>query len=162
VARGGFRVFAGNTTHQAEADHLKLAPGQEINDLEITITLDKLHRVGGSLFAIDGRTLNLGELTLTDTTDDSFHFQTTLHDDGTFLFLNVPPGTYLLAARDGGIGRMPADLRGFRPEAVEPIQTNAFAPNSMTVVVGEVDLTDQHLSLKEIPLPPKKKEDDPE
>jgi hypothetical protein len=120
----------------------------------VTVPVDAFHAVRGILTAKDGRPLNMGSLTLTDTADDSLVFRATLQRDGSFVFPTVPSGSYTLAASEARLGKV---QEGYPPEApVEyaPMQaTEAFANGSVGVMVKESDVTDVVLALDATAMP---------
>lgn len=148
-------IYAGNTLHQADAKLFELRPGDDLTGVDITIPLDTFRRVNGTVTALDGRPVNLGELTLTDSTDPQTSFHTTLNKSNTFAFDNVPPGTYTLEIKAAHIGK-PADPNPKVPgmERYMPLKpTNAFADDSKSILIKNSDITDANLALKEIPMP---------
>ena len=129
--------------------------GDEVSGIDITIPTEAFHRIEGRVAATDGRPLNSGRLTLTDTADDTLVFRTNVRGDGTFVFGAVPAGAYTLASTEAKIGKLP---EGF-PENMDVPPgvfeaTNTFADGSIAVIVKDSDVPDVNLTLTEVPLPP--------
>jgi hypothetical protein len=152
VDPGALHVYSQDTLHKKSAKVYDLRPGDEVTGIDLTIPLDAFHRI---LSAKDGRPINSGSLTLTDTADDSFTFTTTVADDGSFAFTTVPAGTYTLSAANAQIQapepNTPADV----PLQYAPKHTtNTFAAGSTSILVKDSDIDDASLTLTEIPMPP--------
>ena len=153
--RSALHIYAGDTLHKNAAKTYEVRPADDITGLDIVIPLNAFHKVGGILAAQDGRTINQATLTLTDTTDDSFHFTAKLTDDGTFAFPTIPSGTYKLAAADARIMEpMPNTPPGVPARYAPKRVAAAFADADTTVIVKDSDLEDVHLALTETPIPP--------
>ena len=150
---GGFHFYSGDTFHKKAAKTFTLTAGDELTGIDIRLPVDGFHAVAGLLTAKDGRPINMGNLTLTDTTDDSFTFSATPDAEGTFRFHAVPPGTYTLTAKDAQIGAQPPGTPPGMPADQGLAPTNAFADASTSVIVKETDLSGVALTLTEIPLP---------
>jgi hypothetical protein len=149
------RVYAGDTLHKNAAETFELRAGDELPGIDINIPLNAFHHVSGTLTAKDGRSLNSATLTLTDTTDDSFKFTTTLTTEGAFTFATVPSGTYTLSATKARILVAAANTaRGVPFEYLPKHTANAFADASTSLIVKDSDLDDVTLPLAEIPVPP--------
>ncbi len=147
------RFYAGDTPHRAAAKVYELRAGDEVNGLEITLPTDALRQVRGTVTAKDGRTINIGDLTLTDNSDPTLVFDAKLQQDGTFLIPQVPAGNYTLAASNARIGE-PGKTPAGTPAQFAPLKpTHAFADGSLTLLVKDNDLTDVSLTLDEVPMP---------
>ena len=149
------RIYAGDTIHKNAAKKYDLRPGDEITGVDIRIPVDGFHSVRGLVNAVDGRPVNMGSLTLTDSSDDSVIFYTSLATDGTFHFASVPTGTYTLEAKDAKIGAVPAELAAQNVEVQGGMltPTNAFADGTTPILVKDSDLNGVVLSLTEVPMP---------
>jgi len=96
-------IYSGSTFRQKDAAIIKVADGQEIDDIDITIPISRLHEVSGTLLAIDGHAINEGRIALLypDTREELE--SVAAHEDGTFHLPYVPEGDYIIAvsfARD--------------------------------------------------------------
>ena len=147
------RFYAGGTVHKKEAKTYELRTGDELNGLDIQLPIDGLHFVRGAVSAVDGRSLNMGSLTLTDTSDDALVFYAALGFDGAFQFGSIPPGTYTLAVKDARIGAAPGNVDPDYLSQMALAATNAFADDSISVIVKDTDLTGVSLTLTEVPVP---------
>lgn len=147
------RFYAGDTPHRASAKTFDLRAADDVSGIDITLPVDALHELHGTVTAKDGRTLNMGALTLTDNADPTLSFHSKLQRDGTFAFHQVPAGNYTLAASEARIGK-PLNPNEPMAENFAQLQpTNAFADGSLTLLVKDADLNDLTLTLDEIPLP---------
>jgi hypothetical protein len=152
------RIYSGDTLHRKAAKQYELRGPDEVTGLEITLPTDTFHSVQGLLTAKDGRRINHGAVTLTDSTDNTLTFQGDLERDGTFRFSGVPEGSYTLEAKDAEIGKLPDNLPPTAPvRYVALITTNTFADGSTSVIVKDSDVLDLTLTLTEIPLPPRER-----
>jgi hypothetical protein len=150
----GLHVYSGDTLHKNAAKTYELRPGDDVTGVDITIPLDAFHQVRGTLAAKDGSPINNGQLTLTDTTDDTLIFRATVGVDGTFNFPTVPMDTYKLAATHATIMQVDANVPPQTPLQYAPKHaTNAFADGDTTLIVKDSDLLDVSLTLTEIALP---------
>ncbi len=150
------RFYAGDTAHRAAAKVFDLRAGDSVEGIEITVPVDGFHSVRGTVTAIDGRLVNMGAVTLTDTADSTLVFQGALDREGTFKIAQVTSGTYTLQVSNIRIGTVqrPSELPADYPDTNLPLQpTNAFADGSISVLVKDGDVTDVRLSVSEVPLP---------
>ena len=146
------RFYAGDTPHPATAKTFDLRAGDEVTGVDITLPLDSLHQLHGTVTARDGRIINMGQVTLTDNTDPNLVFHANLNRDGTFSIPQVPSGNYSLAVSNAQIGK-PLTTNANIPENFAPLQpTNSFADNSVNVLVKDADLLDLSLTVDEVPL----------
>ncbi|HLI76295.1 MAG TPA: carboxypeptidase-like regulatory domain-containing protein [Acidobacteriaceae bacterium] len=146
--------YAGDTTHRNAAKTFDLRPGDEVTGVDITLPLDAFHEIHGKLAAADGRTINQGDITLTDSADDGLTFHAKVARDGTFALAQIPAGNYKLAAANARIAEPSPDGPPNLPERFRPLKpVAAFADGSLTVVIQDHDLDGIALSLAEIPLP---------
>src|SRR6185312_4742754 len=148
------RVYAGDTLHRKAAKIYELRAGEETAGIDITIPLEAFHSVRGHVSALDGRSLNMGDLTLTDPDDDTFSMSTKLQKDGSFNFPSVPKGTYTLSTKNARIGEVPVDAAVMFESNNVPLEPKtAFGDNTQSIVVADVDLADVNVSLTEVPMP---------
>ncbi len=147
------RFYAGDTPHRSAAKVFDLQPGDRVDGIEITVPVDAFHTVRGAVTATDGRVVNMGHVTLTDSTDKTLVFHTGLDVEGRFKLFQVPTGTYILRVTDAHIGR-PASIPNNQFLNAGQLQpTNAFADGGLSVLVGDNDVSDISLSLSEETLP---------
>jgi hypothetical protein len=152
---GALRVYSGDTLHAKAAKTYELRSRDEVSGIDITIPLNAYHQVKGTLTAVDGRPINKATVTLTDTTDDTVSFETSVSESGTFNFPAVAAGTYTLAAKEARIiGRTPGSNSDIPMRYAPTKATNAFADGTTSVIVKDSDVPDTVLTLTEIPLPP--------
>jgi len=139
------RIFAGNTYHRSQAKAFELRGGEETSDIDITIPLTGLHSVQGSVSAKDGQMLNMGELSLKDTSDNKLTFAVSLMRDGTYSFGNIPPGTYTLSI-DAALGILNPNPKNDW-EKNELVMQNKFVPAQREIIVLDNDLADINFAL---------------
>lgn len=152
---GSLRVYSGDTLHKNAAKIYDLRPGDDISGIDITIPAYIFHRVQGQLTTLDGRPVFAGTLTLTDTSDDSFVLHTVPARDGTFLFQEVPSGTYKLAVTGAKLGTIPDGIPEGMPVQAPMLQNaQAFADSTATVLVKDSDVTDLSIQLQNAPPAP--------
>ncbi len=147
------RVYGGDTFHKNAAKKYELRAGDEVNGIEITIPVYAFHRVEGHLSALDGRQLISAGITLADTSDASFILHARLAPDGSFVFPQVPSGTYKLVisnaksvtVRNNDADSF-ADLAQLPPSMLQNVQS--FADRTTTVLVKDSDVTDISIQLQ--------------
>ncbi len=148
------RFYAGDTYHRKKAKIYELNAGDEVTEVEIRLPIDGFHTVRGHVTAVDGRPINMGQLSLTSTDDDSLVYYGQLDLEGGFQIHAVLPGTYTLQVKQARIGGIPAGM----PAEVYPISQlqpiNAFADGTTAVLVKEADVNGVALSLTETAMPP--------
>src|SRR6185437_5467941 len=136
----------------------ELRAGDDVNGIEITIPVYAFHRVEGHLSTFDGRQLISAEITLADTSDDSFVLHARLARDGGFAFPEVPSGTYKLAVNNARSGTLRGDtpdsslvpdLAQLPPSMLQNVQS--FADKTTTVLVKDSDITDLGIQLQSAP-----------
>jgi protocatechuate 3,4-dioxygenase beta subunit len=155
----GLSIYSGNTYHRDAAKTYELRAGEEIGDIEIEVPLD-LYKVAGNAMSSDGRSPNVGTVTLTQSSDTSMHAVTHLLRDGSFAFNGVPPGTYKLTLSAARIGKPNTQQMEYSTDDVD-IPISAFAEVTQVVIVKNSDVTDIHLDAVEIPIPPEDTSDTP-
>jgi hypothetical protein len=149
------RIYAGDTLHKNAAKTYELRAGDDITGVDITIPVYAFHRVQGQLAALDGRPIFVGHLTLTDTSDDSFVLHSVPARDGTFIFPEVPSGTYKLAVTAAQIGTLPDGFSEDVPVQAPMLQNaQAFTDKTTTVLVKDSDITDLSIQLQNAPASP--------
>jgi len=151
-------IYAGDTIHPTSARTFTVRPGDEITGIDITIPLAILRRVHGTVNGTDGLSINAGFITLIDSADDALRFRTDFHNDGSFLFAAIPPGTYKLSISHAFHGKPGSNANRFGEDEPD-IPTNAYASFSTSILVKDSDLLDLHYDLTEIPMPPQKPDD---
>lgn len=97
-------IYSGSALRRRDAVVVEAAAGQEVADTNLSIPLNKLHPVSGSLVAPDGHTINGGSVKLLHSDDrDQLASVDVSRDDKQFHFLYVPEDDYILsvpAAKD--------------------------------------------------------------
>ena len=145
------RFYSGDTMRKSVARVYELRSGDEAADITITIPDTLLHQVHGSLAVIGDRTITSATVTLKDSAEGGLTFSTTVVQGDTFVFPQVPAGTYTLAVTEAKSqiyvqGPMQAD--GEPPQ--QPLPT-LFADESKAIIVKDADITDANFTLKEAP-----------
>lgn len=149
------RIYSGDTLHKNVAKTYDLRPGDDISGIDITIPAFIFHRVQGQVTTFDGRPIFAGALTLTDASDDSFVFHTAPARDGTFVFPEVPSGTYKLAVAGAELGTVPDGIPEGMPVQAPMLQNaQAFADKTTMVLVKDSDVTDLSIQLQKAPPTP--------
>ncbi len=147
-------IYNGDTFHKRDAKKYEIKGSEQLTGIELRIPLNAFRSVRGIVNAVDGRPINIGALTLTDTSDDTVIFHANLTSDGTFHFTSIPPGSYTLAATGAHIGSPPhEDATDQAIYERELVATNNFADGSTQILVQDSDLTGVTLSLTEVPMP---------
>ncbi len=147
------RVYAGNTVHRLNAKVFDLRSSDEVTGVDIILPVNVFHDLRGTVTAKDGRAINMGQVTLQDTADDQFTFHTNLASDGTFVFQQVPAGTYTLNASNPAIGE-PIDVPAGVPEGDRPLKPiAAFSGGTLSIIVKDSDVEGLNLTLTEVPMP---------
>lgn len=149
ASAAALRVYAGDTLHEKDAKVFELKAGEETPGVDITVPLDAFHRLSGTVSAADGRTINMGEVTLKDANDASVWFHTQIDRDGTFVFANVPAGTYTLMTRSARIVEPTADPAGYVWASVPSRTLNSFDDTETTVTMKESDMDGVTVSVNE-------------
>ena len=153
------RFYSGDTLHKNAAKKYDLRAGDEVNGIEITIPVYAFHRVEGHLTTLDDRPVVSAGLLLTDTSDDSFVLRAQPSRDGSFIFPQVPAGTYKLAVANAISGTLPENFSENYPAAA-PIQPGylpnmqSLADKTTTVLVKDSDITDLSIQLQNAPPAP--------
>ena len=84
-------VYSGSVFHAGQATVLSLQATQDQGGVDIIVPVGKLHRVSGRVVAkTDGHPVNFGSVELTDASDPSLKYVSTVHEDGTFGIDYVP------------------------------------------------------------------------
>jgi len=154
---GKLTVYAGNTLHRKDAKVYDLHPGDSLSDIEITLPLAGLHSIHGLATGVDGTPVAFASLDLTDTTDSSMTFHTTVRPDGAFRFTAVPEGTYELKATNARIYDHPLSedvSEQSLPYLQQQYRTvRAFADMTQKLVVQTSDIDNLGLTLPDTKLP---------
>ena len=149
------RIYSGDVLHKNNAKKYELRAGDDVGGVEITIPVFAFRRVQGQLTTLDGRPIFAGVLTLTDASDDSFVLHTAPAHDGTFLFPEVPSGTYNLAVTGAKLGTIPDGIPEGMPLQEQMLQNaQSFADSTTTVLVKDSDVTDLSIQLQNSPPAP--------
>jgi len=99
-ATSALPVYSGNVYRQKDAAIIKVDAGQETGNADISIPLDRLHEISGTLLAKDGHAINSGQIELLDPDTREPVATTWTRDEGVFHLLNVPEGSYILKVTD--------------------------------------------------------------
>jgi hypothetical protein len=155
-----FAFYSGDTIHRKAAKVYELRLGDDVGNIDITVPIGGLHQVSGHLATAEGNPLNMGILTLTSVDDDTVIYRAELDRTGAFKLTNVPPDTYALTVSNAFIGKPADPTKSAEDEATALKPARAFTADSLPVIVKDSDVPDVAPMLKEIPLPPKAKDDD--
>jgi len=153
----GLTVFSGDTLHRKAAKVYELKAGDKIDGIEITLPLTGLHNVEGTVTGKDGALLSYAWLDLTDTSDRSVTYHTTVHAAGEFRFSAVPEGTYELKCSNGRIftdqppNEIAIDNMQFVDQQFKP--SRAFAESTQDVIVGTTDIENLTVTPPDTKLP---------
>jgi len=102
-------IYSGNVFRRKEAKPAKVAMGDLVSGLDITIPLGSLYTMQGVLTsARDGHTLNRGQVELRYADDKEVARRTTIDENGEFIFRYVPEGSYFLQSN----GALDVEPRG--------------------------------------------------
>ena len=136
-------VYAPDKLRRTDAATVTLTPGEERNDLAITMNLAALHSVSGAVGSASAP-VHSGTVRLTDTTDSSLTRTGNINLDGTFLVPYVPAGNYTLNAIASS--QAPVYGRGGSngPAAASTVR---FQPLQESVTVTDSDLTGLSLNV---------------
>ena len=93
-------VYSGDALRLRDAEPITIEGGHAVLDIDITIPISKLHQVSGTLLAKDGHPINDGSIQLLYADDRSPLNHTRVNSDGSFNFLFVPEGNYILSVKD--------------------------------------------------------------
>jgi hypothetical protein len=141
---GGLTIYSGDTVHQKAAKVYELHPGDTIDGIEITLPLNGLRAITGIAAGKDGAPLGSGSLDLTDTSDRTIAFHSTVHAGGEFRFSGIPEGTYELKCSNGRIfeNQPPDDIGVDNMQFLDQQfkATRAFAESTQAVVVETTDI----------------------
>jgi hypothetical protein len=154
---GRLTVYSGNTLHRKDAKMYDLKAGDVVDGIEITLPLNGLHAIRGTVAGKDGTPLNSGNLDLADTADSSIIFHANVEVDGEFRFSGVPEGNYQLKASSGRIlenpptGNVPEEVVQNDPQQFKPMR--AFADTTVSVAVQTTDIEGLIVTLPETKLP---------
>ncbi len=149
------RIYSGDTLHKTNAKTYDLRPGDEVNGVQITIPIYAFHHVEGHLTTLDGHPILLADVTLTDASDDTFVLHVHSARDGSFVFPEVPSGSYKLAVSGAKSGTADVNFPDNVPLAAEFLHNvQSFADNTSTVLVKDADITDLTIQLQNAPPAP--------
>jgi CarboxypepD_reg-like domain len=93
-----FSIYFGNTVEASKATQVTVKGGEVRSDLDIQIDLNSLHQVRGVLMTVDHQPVGKAsvQLNFADDTDNEEVRLTTTSEDGSFVFLTVPDGKFVL------------------------------------------------------------------
>ena len=99
---GEVSIYSGNVFRPKDAKVTKLAEGEQVGGVDVTIPLASLHLLKGTLTAKrDGHALNRGRVELLYADDRSAAQYAEVDNDGGFLMPYVPEGNYILHVKGG-------------------------------------------------------------
>lgn len=135
-------VYAPDKPRKTEATVIKLAQGEERDDVAVTMGLSSLHNVSGAVSS-PGAAVRSGTVTLTDQTDSSLSRTGVINADGSFVVAYVPAGSYTLRTNassqvQSGYGRGGGG---------QTAGGGSFQPLQESVTITDSDLTGVNLSV---------------
>ena len=150
-------TYSGNTLHRKDAKVYDLKAGDSVDGIEITLPLNGLHSIRGTVAGKDGTPLNYGSLDLIDSSDSTITFHAMLDTDGQFRFSGIPEGTYKLKTTNGRVFENPPNAE-FPEEMVQSQQQQfkplrAFADTEVPVVVQTTDIEGFSVTLADTKVP---------
>ncbi len=136
-------VYAPDKMRRTDATAITVAPGEERDDVPVTLGLGALHNVSGTVSSTSAA-VRSGSVNLTDQTDSSLNRMGIINADGSFSVPYVPAGNYTLrvnaSANVMGAGRGGAGS-GTSGSTVR------FQPLQESVTVVDSDLTGLSLNV---------------
>jgi len=133
-------AFLGDTLHWKDAKAVELGVGEEKGGVDVTIPVQGLHTVAGTVEArSDGHRINAGTVRLTGVDDTSFDRKVAVND-GEFEFDFVPQGKYIVSidgARDTKRRTVQAEGKSFF--VVDTLRKFGLA--QLPVMVQTTDIT---------------------
>jgi hypothetical protein len=136
-------VYTGDTFTRADAKPVKLAAGDEISGVDITIPSHKLHNISGHVIAkSDGHTLNVGQVVLTVKDNPATHVVAAIRDDGSFHFEDLPGNvTYTLTVADAADGRNDGPPNNFMGISMpNPEILRKYGTDTTTILLADSDV----------------------
>jgi hypothetical protein len=129
-------IYSRGVFREKDAKPIKLTIGAEVTDADISIALSKLHQISGvAASRRDGHALNGGTVALLYADDNGTASGTKLRPDGSFHFVLVPEGDYVLALRGAGEGDYNAGGGWSMVQAYEDSTQLVHVQHDMEVVV---------------------------
>ncbi len=136
-------VYTGDTFTRADAKPVKLAAGDEVSGVDITIPSHKLHNISGHVVAkSDGHTLNVGQVALTVKDNPATHLTAAIRDDGSFHFEYLPGNiTYTLTVANAADGRNDGPPNNFMGITMpNPEILRKYGTDTTTVLLTDADV----------------------
>jgi hypothetical protein len=146
-------LFAPAAFHKSGAKVVTLKAGEELRDQQVTLNLNGVHSVSGTVTsAADRHGINSGTVMLTDSNDKDFARSATLDAVGNFNITFVPPGTYTLKVSNAEDTEPDTDKKTGKEKkstffGASEKTLRSYADDKKSVVVLDSDLTAQNLEL---------------
>ena len=140
-------IYSGNVFREKDATVIKVDVGQETDGVDITIPIDRLHEVSGTLLAQDGHVITDGKVELLFADTQDYFTSVYVHDNGIFRLPYVPDGSYILevtAARDIALEQISDSPAPGSPTHINRRTTHSYGDLSQPL---KVQTSDQSLSL---------------
>jgi hypothetical protein len=154
---GKLTIYSGNTLHRKDAKVIEVRAGETVDGIEMTLPLNGLHTVEGTVSGKDGTLLNAGSLDLTDTSDSSIAFHGKILGGGEFRFSGIPEGLYELKVTNGRVfdnipgDDVPEETLHYDPAQYKPLR--AFAETKVGVAVEVNDVAGLSVTVVETKVP---------
>jgi len=135
-------LYSGDTFHMGDATTYALTAGATRSDISITVPLNKIRSIRGSVVAkSDGRNPNQGTISIATKDDPSFHPYTNINADGSFQLDGIPDGTYNLVASGASIIETNTTKTADGSTRTLQQNTHRYGQGSVAVVVEEADVS---------------------
>lgn len=149
IEAGGYflPIYSGNVFREDKAAILKVDAGQDTDGAEITIPLDALHEISGTILGKDGRPIGSANIRLLFADTHDVLTQYFVSENGTFRLAYVPDGSYILKVTNAFDFEMVEVHDSNNPTAPthrEQHATHSYADLSQTLTV---QTSDQSLNL---------------
>jgi hypothetical protein len=140
------RVCLGNVFRRKDAATVKVHPGEALPGVDITIPLNGLRTVAGTVSALsDGHALGQGTADLLFADDREKAREVTIQPDGSFAFDYVPEGKYILRV-SGARDAEPPDPGPPQPDPAARPSPLVYADKEIPLTVLD-NLDDVHVEL---------------
>jgi hypothetical protein len=154
-------VYSGDTFSRADAKPFPLVPGEEHQDVDVTVPARSLHNITGHVYAkADSHTLNMGSVALTSKDNPALHLKAAIRDDGSFHFEYLPGNTvYTVTVEDAADGRTNGSTGKFLGISIPNQEVlRKYGTDTTEVALNDADIDTVRLSVVQTDwTPPAKK-----